>query len=162
MKLLPVIFAVAALAQSGMEIPSIGAMRDAWGIWHSVQGIAGSFVLGPVVEEPGAAPDSHLAIEQRGDVFFIVAPDGSTVDALPRVARQPILLIGETPLYSTGKAIVIGNARIPCPGVTALRRMSPEWVQVTASNREYALRIEPGRETLFLLPAAHPPEVRRR
>lgn len=46
------------------------------------------------------------------------------------------------------------EARFALPGVTALRVMSAEWVQAVTASGSYALRIEPGREALFALPAA--------
>jgi hypothetical protein len=154
--------AAAVFAETGVDAPSIGIMRDTWGMWRPVQGVAGSFVLGSITGEPEPWPASTNKIEQRGDTYFVLAPDGSTIGALPPEAHEPILLLDDAVLYTTDDALVIGNVRIPCSGVTALRQMSADWVQLSAGNREYALRIEPSHEALFLLPAAPRPEVRRR
>ena len=167
MKLSLYFLAAIAFAQSGMAAPAIGAMRDALGLWRPVQGVAGNFVLGEPAPEPEPWPASRNSIEERNGALFIVAPDGSTVGALPPEAQQPILLLDRDVLYATGEELVFGAVRVPCSGVTALRRMSEDWVQVSAEDREYALRIEAGREALYVLPAAPlpaapRPEVRRR
>jgi hypothetical protein len=44
---LPLFWAICAWAQSGIEVPAIGAMVDPSGALRPVEGVAGSFLLGP-------------------------------------------------------------------------------------------------------------------
>jgi len=46
-KLLLILFASCAWAQSGIEVPTIGLIVDSSGALRPVQGVAGSFLLGP-------------------------------------------------------------------------------------------------------------------
>ena len=53
------------------------------------------------------------------------------------------------------------EARFALRNVSGMRAMSEDWVQVVAEGRSYALRVEPGREALFVLPEPKV-ETRRR
>ena len=46
---LPLFWAVCAWAQSGIEVPAVGAMVDPSGALRPVEGVAGSFLLGPAM-----------------------------------------------------------------------------------------------------------------
>ncbi|MEI9811923.1 MAG: hypothetical protein WDO18_04285 [Acidobacteriota bacterium] len=123
MKLLAVIFAIAAWAQSGIDTPSIGVMRDARGAWHAVYGVPGSFVLGSEVEAPEAYSDAvEAAVSAIGDELVLQRADASEL-------------------------------RFRLAGVRGMRAMSRDYIQVSAEGGEYVLRTTLGREGLFLLPA---------
>lgn len=153
--------ALFAIAQPAIETPVLGHIQDDAGGWHAVYGTAGNFVLGPVTDEPPAnAPTMANRVERRGAMVYIVAPNGGTVDILPP-ETQTALLVEDGVVYSTPKEIVVRRFRdkeihLPAAGVTMLRRMSAEYVQATA-DRQLAIRVEPNREAVFVLPK--PPDV---
>jgi hypothetical protein len=125
--LLSLFVAVSALAQ--LEPPSIGTMRDAAGAWHAVYGVAGNFMLGPETTEPEA------------------------IDLDATLAR---LGVG---LSSNADELVLRRAdgnevRFALAGIESMRAMSAEYVQVSAGERQYVLRLKADKETLYLLPAA--------
>lgn len=146
------LFLVAAtslLAQSPIETPVVGYMRDARGGSHAVFGVAGNFTVGPLVEEPPTYEP-----RRRGRV----------ADALPPGATAALPL-DDGILYALPDKLVLRrvDAReidFPVSGVTALRAMSAEYVQVSA-GRQFALRVENGREALYVLPKADPATERR-
>ena len=47
--ILPVFWAACAWAQSGIEIPAVGAVVDSSGVFRPLQGVAGNFLLGPAI-----------------------------------------------------------------------------------------------------------------
>ncbi len=49
MKLLPLFWAMCAWAQSGIDVPGMGAIIDSSGALRPVQGVAGNFLLGPAM-----------------------------------------------------------------------------------------------------------------
>jgi hypothetical protein len=48
-RILPILWASCAWAQSGLEVPDIGAFADSSGFLRPVQGVAGNFLLGPAM-----------------------------------------------------------------------------------------------------------------
>ena len=88
----------------------------------------------------------------RGDVW-IVNQDGSVAGALRRAAGAVMLIPGGA-VYATRQGIAIHDLEIPLEGVTAFSWMSASYLEVRARGVNYALRIDPGRETLFQLPGA--------
>ena len=135
MKLAILLFSVCAKAQ--VEAPSIGRILDASGMMRAVYGVAGNFVLGP-----------------------------AELDSLPSSVRPELRLSGAE-ISSNETELVVrrpdaSEVRFPLDGVSGLRVMSADWVQVIVGSRSYALRIEAGREALFVLPELSRPEVRRR
>jgi hypothetical protein len=54
-----------AFAQSGIEVPAIGAIVDSSGSLRSVQGVAGSFWLGPTLEPAGLSGILAAACSER-------------------------------------------------------------------------------------------------
>jgi hypothetical protein len=124
--LLSLLIAASAFAQ--VEVPSIGTIRDAAGAWHAVYGVAGNFVLGPETAEPEPIELDDVLAKLGVAVSF-------TTEEL--VLRR-----------SDGNEV-----RFAVAGVERLRAMSAEYVQVSASGREYVLRLKPGKEGLYLLPA---------
>jgi hypothetical protein len=124
-------FLIAGCVFAQVEVPSIGVMLDASGALRTVYGVAGNFTLGPPLE--------------------------AVLDSLPGTASAVSANEGEIVVRRKDGSEV----RYPLPGVTVLRAMSSEWVQAITPAGSYALRVEPGREALFALPAARA-EVRRR
>jgi len=83
--------------------------------------------------------------------IWIVNQDGSVAGALPRAVGAVMLIPGGA-VYATRTGIAIHNLEIPLEGVTAFSWMSASYLEVRAGGLNYALRIDPGRETLFQLP----------
>jgi hypothetical protein len=90
---------------------------------------------------------------RRSTGIWIVNQDGSVAGALPRAAGALMLIPGGA-VYATRKGIAIHDLEIPLEGVTAFSWMSASYLEVRANGVNYALRIDPGRETLFQLPGA--------
>lgn len=88
--------------------------------------------------------------------FVVGAPSeatGELYDSLPGI-------------FATADEVVIRRAdasevRFPLTRVSGMRVMTADWVQVVAGGRNYALRVERGREALFVLPEPRV-EARRR
>jgi len=156
------LLAVCAFAQ--VETPSIGIMLDASGAWRPVYGVAGNFTLGPPREAPDESPAMNT-VERRGEVVFVLRPDGAVLDTLPS-ATGPVLITAHGAVFVDGELVLrrpdASEVRFALSGVAALRVMSTDWVQVTTTGGSYALRIESGREALFVLPATTRAEVHRR
>jgi hypothetical protein len=92
----------------------------------------------------------QFAVRRRSGVW-IVNQDSSVISSLPDEAAT-VLLTPSGPAYATRSQIVFGGLQFPLTGVTAISQMSSSYLQVRASGVAYALRIDPGRETLFQLP----------
>lgn len=158
MKRLLLLISISAWAQ-GLDRPIVGFVRDAAGAWHAVEGIGGAFVVGPATnEDQSFAGVSRLTLERRENGFYVVDGEGSTIDILPPNATYAELL-SRGPLYATEDELVYGGVRFALAGVTGLRAMSAEFVQVSTFDGEYLLRVEMGREALFRLPALNPAEA---
>lgn len=127
MKILFFILLTAGCAMAQLDTPSIGFIQERTGTWHAVYGVAGSFVLGPVTDEP-----EHISLD---DVL----------------ARHSVAL------HATDEEVILQRAdghevRFPVAHVATLRAMSVDYVQVSAGGREYALRLKHNHEAFFLLP----------
>lgn len=109
-----------------------------------------SSIEGDVLSIRASAGSVELAV-RRESGEWIVKPDGSVVDSLPRAAG-PVMLIPGGVVYATRDEIVIRDLRIPLKRVTAFSQMSAGYLEVRAGGVDYALRVEKGRETLFQLP----------
>lgn len=83
--------------------------------------------------------------------IWVINQDGSVAGALPRTARAVMLIPGGA-VYATSAGIAIHDREIPLEGVTEFSWMSGSYLEVRAGGSLYALRIDPGRETLFQLP----------
>jgi hypothetical protein len=83
--------------------------------------------------------------------IWIVNQDGSVAGALPRAVGAVMLIPGGA-VYATRSGIAIHDLEIPLEGVTAFSWISANYLEVRAGGVNYALRIDPGRETLFQLP----------
>ena len=68
---LPRFWAACAWAQSGIEVPAVGAMVDPSGALRPVEGVAGSFLLGPaMVDLAGAAADADSHYRYLSGLLF--------------------------------------------------------------------------------------------
>jgi hypothetical protein len=110
-------------------------------------------------------PGPRIAVRRPSGVW-IVRPDGAVVDALPD-ATGPVLLLENVAVFAATDEIVLQRAdrsqlRLPLAGVRAIAPMSADWLQVSAATGEYALRITPGKEALYVLPAPAAQRSRRR
>jgi hypothetical protein len=107
-------------------------------------------------------PATELSIEVRDGVFFVVDARGGVKDILP-VEAQLAVLLDDGVLYATQAGLVLkrvaSETRIKCAGVTELRAMSREYVQVSTLDGELVLRVTSGREALFALPPVPSAEV---
>lgn len=140
-------------ASAGVERPVLGYVMDARGALHAVEGIAGAFVVGAANGEASAyLPEAALTLEHRESGFYVVDADGGVAGILPPEATCALLLPGGV-VYASSEEVVMGDVRITLAGVRALRAVSAEFVQVSTDDGEYLLRVEQGREALFLLPA---------
>jgi len=225
--------AVYARAQSGIQVPTAGAIVDSSGALRPVQGVAGSFWLGPanvsgilsaacseqlclaktdskvlsptgsVDAPPGpaifgldgdrailffpeprmfarwhddsldpldwtvdgevlsvrfSAGEAEIAVRRDGQVW-IVRADGSLVDSIPD-ASGPVLLLPKAVVFATKDEIVLrqddGDVRFELAGAQSITVMGPGYAAVSTGGAIYALRTEPGRESLFLLPGNAP------
>ena len=221
--------AVYLCAQSGIEVPAIGAIVDSSGTLRQVQGVAGSFLLGPAsipgvlsaacsellclaktdsrivsaTGETDASPGpaifgfsgddaivffpeprmfarwhndvldpldwvvdgevlsigaTEIAVRKDGDVR-IVHPDGSVVDSIPD-ASGPVLLLPKGVVFATKDEIVLrqddSEVRFELAGAESITAMGPHYAAIRAGNAIYTLRIDSGREGLFLLPGNIP------
>jgi hypothetical protein len=99
----------------------------------------------------GANSGSVQFAVRRLTGIWIVNQDASVAGALPRHAGAVMLIPGGA-VYATRTGIVIHDLEIPLEGVTGFSWMSASYLQVRAGGAIYALRIDPGRETLFQLP----------
>jgi hypothetical protein len=105
---------------------------------------------GEVLSIAASSGSVQFAVRRLTGVW-IVNQDGSVAGALPRDAGAVMLIPGGA-VYATRSGIAIHNLEIPLEGVTAFSWMSASYLEVRAGGAMYALRIDPGRETLFQLP----------
>lgn len=109
-----------------------------------------SSVDGEVLSIGANAGSVQFAVRRLTGIW-IVNQDGSVAGALPRTARAVMLIPGGA-VYATRTGIAIRDREFPLAGVTSFSWMSGSYVEVRAGGSSYALRIDPGRETLFQLP----------
>ena len=222
--------AICAWAQSGIEVPSAGAIVDSSGALRPVQGVAGNFLLGParlsgvlsaacserlclaktdskILSATGEidAPPGPAVFGADGDgaiVFFpeprtfarwhdnildpldwtvdgevlslrateiavlrdghvwIVHPDGSVADWIADTAG-PVLLLEVGVLFATSDELVLrrrdaSEFRFGLTGAKSIAAMGANYAAIQSGNVTYALRTEPGRESLYLLPGTAP------
>jgi hypothetical protein len=229
-------WAVCAWAQSGIEVPTLGAVVDASGGLRPVHGVAGNFLLGPATVpgvlsaacsgqlclaktdskilsptgETGAPAgpavfgvnageallffpetrtfarwrgdaletldwtiegeilsvrlrggEAEIAVRRDADVWIIHTdghPDGSVIDWIA-ATPGPVLLLGEGVVFAASDQLVLrrpdaSELRFDLPGAESIAAMGPHYVAIRAEGATYALRTEPGRETLLLLPGS--------
>lgn len=98
---------------------------------------------------------------RREDGIWIVRDGNLIVDSLPDDASGPVFLLEGGVAFSTPDALVLHRAdaseiRFKIAGIETSTRMSDAYLQVRAGSAMYALRVEPGREQICLLP--EPPQ----
>jgi hypothetical protein len=113
-------------------------------------GAVSSDVFAEVLSIGATAGSVQFAV-RRSTGIWIVNQDGSVASALPRDASAVVLIPGGA-VYAKRNGIVIHDLELPLEGVTAFSWMSTSYLEVRAGGLNYALRIDPGRETLFQLP----------
>lgn len=153
MKRLFLLIVMCAWARAGVDRPVLGFVMDARGALHAVEGIAGAFVVGAVAAEAEAyVPNVAYSLEHRDAGFYVVDGDGGVVEILPAEAQCAVLMARGT-VYATADEVVIGDVRLAVRSVRALRAVSAEFVQVSTDDGDSLLRVERGREAVFVLPA---------
>jgi hypothetical protein len=157
---------VCLLAQNAIQAPSVGWMRDAAGAYRQVFGVAGSFTLGsPQQEPPQLEIVDQRRLARRADRIEILRMDGAVLDSLPSTAG-PVLLTAHGVLYADEVGVTLrrpdsGQMHFAVQQARQLRLMSADWLQVVTDAGSFALRLERGHESLFMLPDVKV-EVRRR
>ena len=230
MRFLLAFWGVCAYAQSGIDVPIVGALVDSSGAMRPVQGVAGNFLLGPATVSgvlsaacseqlclakadskilsgtgateapPGPAvfavhgeeavvffPESQtfarwhdntldlldwsiagevlsirgteIAVRQDGRVWDVL-PDGSVIDWIADTIG-PVLLFEDAVVFGTPDQLVLrhpdgSELRFELTGAETIAAMGPHYVAIRAGDALFTLRTEPGRESLFLLPAFVP------
>ena len=123
--------AVRACAQSGVEVPTIGTITDSLGIARPVYGVAGNFWLGPAVDTQ-SIPNSSL---------LLPIPDGV--------------------VFATKRYIILRRRegsgwRFPLTGVQCVAALGSHYAAIRTLDSIYVLRLDAGREGIYLLPGASP------
>jgi hypothetical protein len=230
MRILPFFWAICAWSQSGIEVPSAGAFVDSSGSLRPVEGVAGSFLLGPPtasgvvsaacserlclaktdskilsaageIDTPGGLaifgvdgdaaivffPEprtfarwhdntldpldwtvdgeilsvraTEIAVRRDGHVW-IVHPDDSVADWIADTSG-PVLLLKDGVLFATSDELVLrrrdgSEVRFELTGAESIAAMGPLYAAIRTGATTYALRTEPGRESLYLLPGTAP------
>jgi hypothetical protein len=109
--------------------------------------------------------EAEIAVRRDGNVW-IVRPDGSVVDSIAD-ATGPVLLLPEGVLFAASNELVLRHmdrteVRVGLAGADSIAAMGPHYAAIyvgRAGGAIYALRTEPGRENLFLLPGNVPGNV---
>jgi hypothetical protein len=104
---------------------------------------------------------AEIAVRRAGDVWLI-RPDGSVIDWIA-TTPGPALLLSDGVLFATADALVLRSAdqteiRFALIGAEVITQMGPHYATVRVGNSFYAVRTDPGREQLFLLPAPGDPQ----
>ena len=100
----------------------------------------------------------NIAVRKDG-VVSILHPDGSVVDSIPD-ASGPVLLLPKGVVFATTEEIVLrqdaSEVRFELAEAQSITAMGPGYAAIRTGDAIYALRTEPGRESLFLLPGNKP------
>jgi len=107
---------------------------------------------------------TEIAVRNDGEVS-IVHVDGSVVNSIPD-ASGPVLLLPKGVVFATKDEVVLrqdgSEVRFALAGAQSITAMGAHYVTLYADRAGganaaiYALRIDPGRESLFLLPGNVP------
>ena len=101
---------------------------------------------------------TEIAVRMDGK-SRIVHPDGSVVGSLAD-ATGPVLLLPKGVVFATRDEIVLRqddrDVRFALADVQSITAMGAHYTAIRAGGTIYALRIDPGRESLFLLPGNAP------
>lgn len=123
------LLALAAIVCSGIEVPSIGVVEDRAGVLRPILGVPGSFLLGDPLPSDTARPGT-------------VAADLAWIDA-------------DSVVLQTKQ----GPKRFDAPGASSLFVIGPTFIGARSDTTTYAIRIEPGKERLYVLPEAQAPNA---
>jgi hypothetical protein len=101
--------------------------------------------------------DGTLEFAVRRDDGTWIVRDGNTIVAALPEATGPVMLLDRAVLFATDDAVVLrgtdaSEIRFAAAGVDSFVVMGDGYVQIRARDSNHALRIEAGREKLFLLP----------
>jgi hypothetical protein len=113
-----------------------------------------------VVDGEVLSMDSAGIVIRREGHVWIVRPDGEVVDWVTDTVG-PVLLLADELLFAMSDELILrrhdgSELRFPLIGATAISAMSAHYAAIRAGDSTYALRIESGREQLFLLPGNPP------
>ena len=102
---------------------------------------------------------SEIAIRRDGSVWM-VRTDGGVIDRIADTTG-PVLLLAEGVLFATPEELVLrhrdaSELRFALTGAESITAMGPHYAAIHTRDAIYALRTEPGRESLFLLPGNAP------
>ena len=107
--------------------------------------------------------EAEIAVRRDKNVW-IVRPDGAVADWIADTPG-PVLLLSEGVLFATSDELVLRHSggsevRFDSAGTESIAAMGPHYTAIHVSNDAggavYALRTEPGHESLFLLPGNTP------
>ena len=112
-------------------------------------------IAGEILSIRAVSGAVEFAVRRQGGIS-IVRTGNAVVDALPPDAGS-VLLLDQSVVFTTRDAVVLlrpdaSSVRFPLPHATSLAQLSPSYVQIRTRGLLYALRVDPGREQLFLLP----------
>jgi len=97
---------------------------------------------------------TEIAVRREGSIWM-VRPDGAVVDSVPD-ASGPVLLLPKGVIFATKDEIVLrrgdSEVRFELADAHSITAMGPHYAVIHAGDAVYALRTEPGRENLYLLP----------
>jgi hypothetical protein len=107
-----------------------------------------------------AAADGVDVAVRRANQVWLARSDGAAVARIPD-ATGPVMLLADGTLLVVKQSLVLRrpntqDLRFDLPGVEALSALGEHYVQVRAGGTLYALRTEPDREQLYLLPGNAP------
>ena len=122
-------------------------------------------VDGKVLSLRSTASGLNVAV-QRSGLNWIVASDGTILDALPSAATA-VLLLPTAAVYATPDSLVLRRSdaselRFRAPGVASLTALGDGYVEAASGAILYVLRTIPGGEQLYQLPQAQPTRERER
>ena len=128
--------------------------------WHDNQLDPVDFdVPGEILAVRETAAGITSAVRTRGGVW-IVGPGNMTLQSLPD-ATGPVILLDNGVLFATPDAFILrrpgaGDLSFPVDAVASLAWLGEHYVQASTRKSNYALRIDPGAERLFVLPEPAP------
>lgn len=103
-----------------------------------------------------AAPDGtpQFAVLQSGAVS-IVDQNDQVLGSIP--GTGPVMLMANGVVYAASDALVLRRSdgselRWPLPTIQEISAMGDRYVQIRTAGASYALRVDPGREQVFMLP----------
>ncbi len=101
--------------------------------------------------------DAEIAVRRDGTVWM-VRPDGALAGWIADTTG-PVLLLAEGVLFATEDGVVLrrpdwSEVRFALTGAETIAAMGPHYAAIRAGDSTYALRTEPRREQLYVLPGS--------